>query len=147
MILIAIPKYEKDLKLYEETDCYFYGVLLVLGNVVNNNINIEGGAGGSKQDSSEAKERLLKLINDLRKAKFDARPQRMGTIISATLDEVLSQHGEKACVTVAESYFEWEGLRSKFATVQSTFSNFEKKMQIALAKNQDIASPHREINS
>ena len=41
MILIAIPKYEKDLKLYEETDCYFYGVLLVLGNVVNNNINIE----------------------------------------------------------------------------------------------------------
>jgi hypothetical protein len=87
----------------------------------------------------------LKLINELRKDKFDARPQRMGTIISATLEEVLSKHGEKACTTVAESYFEWEGLRSKFATVQSTFSNFDKKMQIALSKNSDIASVIKDL--
>mgnify|MGYP003131976017 FL=1 len=111
----------------------------------NNNINNEGGAGGSEQDHSEAKERLLNLINHLRKDKFDARPQRMGVIISATLEEVLTKHGEKACVAVAESYFEWEGLRSKFATVQSTFSNFEKKMQIALSKNQDIASVIKDL--
>jgi hypothetical protein len=110
----------------------------------NSNYN-EGGAGGSKQDHSGAKERLLKLVNQLRKDKFDARPQRMGVIISAVLEDTISKHGEKACTTVAESYFEWEGLRSKFATIQSTFSNFDKKMQIALSKNSDIASVIKDL--
>ena len=40
LIAIPIPKYEKDYELYNETDCYFYGILLSDGHINDNNINI-----------------------------------------------------------------------------------------------------------
>ena len=111
-------------------------------NIYNKN---EGVIGGGDKKLEEATDRLFSLVNTLRQQRFDAKPQRKGVIISNTIEEALKNHGEKACTAVVESYFEWEGLNVKFATVQSTFTNFEKKLTIALSKNRDIASKLRDM--